>query len=306
MTYRFLQGIDYGPRDGTLGISFHMSEGYDGLPAYLARHPGEDLHEWAGRVNGVSVHVAITSTGTVWQMLDWRHSSGNLNPDDRSGEYGYYGASKLKAVLGSHWPDPNAWTVTCELAGFRSAGPTEAQVHAAVQWGREMKAMFPTIRGTIGHHDQSPKPCPGLTANMRRIFDELGGHGLWTPEDDIQAMVISERHELGDVVRGVRFYDAPGGSDIGGFNNNQSVETVGVPMDLSVDKLNLGWRLVWVVTDAIDGKMTRKAVYVQTANVTNLRPVAPTSGDAAIHAALDHVLGPAQATVTAISEARPR
>ena len=52
MTYRYVAGIDYGPRDGTLGLSFHMSEGGDGLPLYLARHSGEDLHQWAGRVNG--------------------------------------------------------------------------------------------------------------------------------------------------------------------------------------------------------------------------------------------------------------
>ncbi len=178
--YRYVQGIDYGPRSGTLGISLHMSEGYDGLPEYLARHSGEDLWEWADRVNGVSCNAAILSTGEIVKMLDDDHASGNLNPDDRAGEYGYYGGSHLRAVLGDGWTNPNEWTLSIELAGFRAAGPTAAQVRSAIKLGNEWKAAYPTIRGATGHHDQSPKPCPGLTANMKAIFDGLGGHGLWT------------------------------------------------------------------------------------------------------------------------------
>lgn len=183
MTYRFVQGIDYGPRSGTLGLSFHMSEGYDGLPEYLARHRGEDLWEWADRVNGVSCNAAILSTGEVVQMLDWGHASGNLNPEDRAGEYGYYGHHHLVDVLGDGWTNPNEYTISAELAGFRDKGPTDAQVRSAIKWGLEMRAKYPTIRGATGHHDQSSKECPGLTANMKAIFAGVGGHGLFTGGD---------------------------------------------------------------------------------------------------------------------------
>lgn len=181
---RFVQGIDYGPRDGTLGISFHMSEGGDELAGYLARHPGEDLHQWAARVSGVSCNAALLSSGEIVQMLAWNHASGNLNPNDRAGEYNFYGGHHLREVLGAHWPDPNTWLVSMEIAGRRANGPTDAQVTAAIKWGRDMMALFPTIRGTVGHHDQSPKPCPGVTANMKAIFAGLGGHGLWTAQEE--------------------------------------------------------------------------------------------------------------------------
>lgn len=184
MTYRYVQGIDYGPRSGTRGLSFHMSEGGDGLVGFLSRHPGEDLHQWAARVNGVSCHAALLSTGELVQMLDWTHCSGNLNPDDRAGEYGYYGHQNLVDVLGDGWTNPNEWTLSMEIAGFRAQGPTAAQVNAAIRWGNEMIARFPQLRGATGHHDQSPKPCPGTTANMKAIFEGVGGHGLWTPKEE--------------------------------------------------------------------------------------------------------------------------
>jgi hypothetical protein len=184
---KFVQGIDYGPRKGTLGISLHMSEGFDGLPGFLAKHPGETRAQWAHRVNGVSCHVAILSDGEIVQMLGWDRACGNLNPADRAKEYGYYGGSNLRAVLGEHWPDPNAWTVSAEIAGFRAKGPTEAQVRSTIAWGLDMRKRFPTIRGATGHHDQSPKGCPGKTPAMKSIFAGIGGHGLFTgaQEDDV-------------------------------------------------------------------------------------------------------------------------
>lgn len=180
------QGIDYGPRRGTLGISLHMSEGFDGLPGFLAKHPSETRPQWAKRVNGVSCHVAILSDGKVVQMLGWDRACGNLNPNHRAKEYGYYGGSHLRAVLGEdNWRNPNEWTVSAEIAGFRKNGPTEAQVRATIKWGLEMRERFPTIRGATGHHDQSPKGCPGRTPAMKAIFAGVGGHGLFTgsPED---------------------------------------------------------------------------------------------------------------------------
>lgn len=191
-TYRFVQGIDYGPRDGTLGLSFHMAEGGDGTLGYLRRHAGEDLWEWAQRVNGVSCNALLLETGEVVQMLDWSHASGNNNPDDRAGEYGYYGHHHLVDVLGDHWPDPNTWQISMEICGYRGGGapvpdgvtpgPNDKQVAAAIAWGKDMIRRWPSIRGTNGHHDQSPKACPGLTANMKAIFEGLGGHGLWPKE----------------------------------------------------------------------------------------------------------------------------
>jgi hypothetical protein len=182
MSYRYVQGIDYGPRKGTLGLSLHMAEGGDGTLGFLAQHPGETRTQWIERVNGVSANAVLLSTGEVVQMLGWDRASGNLNPSDRAGEYGYYGHHYLVDVLGDHWPDPNTWTISMEIAGFRAEGPTDAQVKGAIAWAADMKRRFPTLRGATGHHDQSPKPCPGLTANMKAIFEGVGGHGLWTEE----------------------------------------------------------------------------------------------------------------------------
>jgi hypothetical protein len=192
VAYRYLQGIDYGPRDGTLGLSFHMSEGFDGLPEYLARHSGETNQEWRDRVRGVSCNAAILSTGEVVQMLDWSHCSGNLNPADRAGEYGFYGHSKLMDVLGDHWPDPNMWTISAELAGFRANGPTDAQIKSSIAWGLEMRDRFPSIRGSVGHHDQSTKACPGTTPNMLAIFEGIGGHGLFPAGGDVKFIQASD------------------------------------------------------------------------------------------------------------------
>lgn len=197
----FVQGIDYGPRAGTLGISFHISEGGDGLVGFLARHAGESEQRWHDRTNGVSVHVAILSDGTTTQMLGWDRCSGNLNPAHRAAEYGYYGGSHLRAVLGSHWPDPNMWTVTAEIAGYRADGPTDKQVKAALEWGEQMKDRYPTIRGATGHHDQSTKPCPGTSANMKAIFAGLGGHGLWAQgEQPMRSFIFGTGAQSGTLV----------------------------------------------------------------------------------------------------------
>ena len=193
--YPFRQGIDYGQRSGTLGLSYHMSEGTDTLVDYLAQRQGETAAAWRQRVSGVSCHAALLSDGTLWQMLGWERICGNLNPDDRAGEYGYYGGSHLKAVLGDGWTDPNRWTLSMEIAGRRADGPTDAQATTAIAWGLEMRDLFSTLRGANGHHDQSPKACPGLTPNMRAIFDGIGGHGLWTTQEDPMGLAfrITER-----------------------------------------------------------------------------------------------------------------
>ena len=191
--YRFVQGIDYGPRQGTLGLEFHMAEGGDGTLSYLRQHPGETRAQWAERVRGVSCNALLLQTGEVVKMVDWGHASGNANPNDRADEYGYYGHHNLLEVLESHWPDPNTWSISMEICGWRGGGapvpagetpgPNDAQVKAAIEWGLDMRRLFPSLQGAWGHHDQSPKACPGVTPNMKAIFEGVGGHGLWTPQE---------------------------------------------------------------------------------------------------------------------------
>jgi hypothetical protein len=249
--YRFRQGIDYGPRDGTLGISYHMSEGGDNLVSYLARRPGEDLHQWADRVNGVSCNAALLSDGTIWRMLPWDHASGNLNPGDRAGEYGYYGGHHLRAVLGSYWPDPNAWTVSMEIAGRRAVGPTPAQVTAAVRWGLEMRARFPTIRGATGHHDQSPKACPGPTAAMKAIFAGVGGHGLFATEDIVKSFPLYPRPTVAVIREGAWLYDndalAPSAGNVQ-VSPGRGFPAVGRPAS-KVRMIDFDDRSMWVKLD---------------------------------------------------------
>ena len=178
--YPFKQGIDYGPRKGTLGLAFHMAEGGDGTVTWLAQRAGESRTEWIARVRGVSANAVIKTDGTVVQMVHWGNASGSMNPKDRAGTTGFYNINVLKSVLGQHFGDPNAYSISAEICGFRKDGPTDAQVNSAIAWGRDMASRFPTLRGAYGHADQTDtKGCPGLTTNMRRIFDALGGHGLW-------------------------------------------------------------------------------------------------------------------------------
>lgn len=183
-TYPFRQGIDYGPRKGTLGIVLHMSEGGDNLVSYLAKAPGETDAQWRTRIRGVSANACFLSDGAAWQMVNWANASGSLNPADRNpATTGYYNGTVIRAVLGPNYVDPNTWSISAEIAGRRADGPTDAQVRAVIAWGKEMAAQFPTLRGAYGHNDQTDtKGCPGTTANMKAIFDGLGGHGLWAIE----------------------------------------------------------------------------------------------------------------------------
>jgi hypothetical protein len=179
--YPWKTGIDYGVRQGTLGLDFHMAEGGDGTVDYLARRQGETDAAWRTRVRGVSANAVCKSDGTIYNMVAWDHAAGALNPADRSTwDKGYYGAKYLQAVLGSHWPDPNTWSIAIEICGYRAIGPTDAQVRACVAWGADMRHRFPTLRGAFGHADQTDtKGCPGTTPNMKAIFAGVGGHGLW-------------------------------------------------------------------------------------------------------------------------------
>ena len=250
-------GLDYGPRAQTLGISYHMTEGNGGIGdvLFLTRKGNETRSQWAERVNGVSAHVVLTEDGTLHQMLGFDRACGNLNPDDRSDEYGYYGHSKLVAVLGDWWTDPNAATVSMEIAGTRADGPNDAQVKSAITWGLDMRAKFPTIRGATGHHDQSPKGCPGTTPNLKAIFDGIGGHGRFTEDDVVQAPITDEIAAIIDIAKGAQLFDLDGKAIPGvmtgaALANRQSPYAVGARR-ATYATVNGARRVVLVVPSAI-------------------------------------------------------
>lgn len=177
MAYRFVQGIDYGPRKGTLGWNVHMAEGGDGTLGWLARRPGESNTAWRDRVNGVSASFVILQGGEVVQMVAWDHAAGNLNPNDRSTDKAFYGRRYLLEVLGDKWRDPNAYTLSVELCGFRANGPSRAQVESLVKLVAESRERYPGMVGAFGHADQTDtKGCPGTAPLMREFWDRLG-HG---------------------------------------------------------------------------------------------------------------------------------
>jgi hypothetical protein len=131
-----------------------------------------------------------------------------------------------------------------------------------------------------------PSPDPGDTGGGQKILFTrtqaiplAGGGG-----SDVANAVIDSRPQLGDVAAGVDFFEAPGGARIGEMSKAfVGIEVVGVPMDASADHLNLGWRAIWLDTQAVNGVTSRKIVYVSTADLTNLRaiptPTPPPSTD---------------------------
>lgn len=177
MAYRFVQGIDYGPRKGTLGWNVHMAEGGDGTVAFLARRSGESVTDWRTRVRGVSATFVVLQTGEPVQMVQWDHAAGNLNPADRSTDKAFYGRRFLLEVLGTHWPDPNAYTLSMEVTGFRAQGPNAAQVETMVKLIEESQRRYPSIVGAFGHADQTDtKGCPGTAPLMLQFWQRVG-HG---------------------------------------------------------------------------------------------------------------------------------
>lgn len=177
MTYPYVPAkFDYGVRKGpALGLMFHMAEG-GGTVHYLSKAGGVQ--------RGVSVHAVCELSGRVVQMLPWAHASGSLNPTDTSTNKAYYGHDHLVDVLGwPRWEDPNSYVLSMEIEGFAKIGPNPAQVDGAVAWGEDMKSLFSSLRGALGHADQTnTKFCPGTTLAMKLIFEGVGGHGLWHPQ----------------------------------------------------------------------------------------------------------------------------
>ena len=182
-TYPYVQArYDFGVRKGpTLGLMFHGAEAESGVVGYLSRNPARNVS---------ANFVCERRTGRMVQMLAMTHASGSLNPADRSSDKSYYGATHLKAVLGSYWRDPNSAVISVEIEMYAKSGPDEAQVRSLIEWSNDMVGRFPTIRGALGHADQTDtKGCPGMTAAMKSVFAGIGGHGLWTPQEEPEPVV---------------------------------------------------------------------------------------------------------------------
>jgi hypothetical protein len=184
-SYRFVPGIDYGLRKGTLGWNIHMAEGGDGTVTWLRRRTGETVAAWHKRVNGVSATFVVLQTGEAVQMVPWDHAAGNLNPNDRSSDdKGFYGRRFLLEVLGTHWTDPNAWTLSAELCGWRADGPNRDQVETLVKLIAESRERYPQQVGAFGHADQTDtKGCPGTAPLMREFWTRVG-HGEFAGQED--------------------------------------------------------------------------------------------------------------------------
>jgi hypothetical protein len=247
---QFVQGIDYGPRKGTLGWNIHIAEGGDGTVGFLAKHPGETNLEWRKRVRGVSANFVIKQDGTPVQMVAWDNAAGNLNPDDRSTDKVFYGRRYLLEVLPTQWQDPNAYTISIEMCGFRAEGPSQAQVDTVVDLVEESKQRYPGIRGAFGHADQTDtKGCPGLAPNMRQLWTRIG-HGLFAAGGSDVAIKAGGTGQvrpdtgyqitLGD---GRDFFNDPACTDRRGeMGSTQTLPYAGRPLGVS------GSRAVWVFT----------------------------------------------------------
>lgn len=301
MTYPFIKAAyDYGPRTRpALGLMYHMAEG-GGTVGYL-----DDVGPPPSR--GVSVHAVCEYSGLVVQMLPWSHISGSLNPADRSVDTGYYGHSALVDVLGGFWTDPNTVVLSMEIEGFAAKGPNAAQVAGAIAWGRDMTVHFPTLRGALGHTDQTDtKGCPGLTAAMKSIFTGVGGHGLWTRKADVNTTIT--------VLPFGGTYVIPAGATPVGIKLDSHGVVVAKKEWTAKPAPSSAHYDATVVTDAVHGNPYLRCVdgffegyLVSTATVTETPNPAPTPDcDAAVNKALDHVAPTVAAVATAIAEARPR
>lgn len=259
MTYPYVQAwYDYGPRKGPLlGLMLHMAEG-GGTVSYLD-NKGDPPKL------GNSSHAVCEYSGRIVQMLPWDHAAGSLNPADRSTDKGYYSHQHLVDVLGDWWTDPNSAVIALEIEGFAAQGPNPQQKAGIIIWASDMAHRFPTLRGALGHADQTDKKaCPGSTLNMRAVFTSIGGHGLWTPEDAevAQLPITSEIPMEVQAITQRRFYELDGKTVVGGADNG---------FDWRLSPYAAGtFRAIY---STIDGK--RRTVLVH-ADPDEIRPLPPT------------------------------
>lgn len=305
MTYPFVAAgaPDYGVRRGPiLGLLFHMAEG-GGTVGYLSHH---------GVPRGVSVHAVCEYNGKVTQMVDWHHASGSLNPADRSTDKPYFGQKHLMDVLGSWWTDPNSVVLSMEIEGFAAKGPNPAQVDGAVAWGVDMIGRFPTLRGALGHADQTnTKACPGTSLSMRLVFEGVGGHGLWHPQGG--SVQTPEEPDMATFEPYDGLFACPVGTPVyaGPIVTPDPLSTVRANEAYidgalrvigkgSAATQSLGWRVCIV--------NAKTAAWIPANEGTDKPAPPPVTADCTdqVNAALDHVAGPASAVSAAIQEARPR
>jgi hypothetical protein len=90
---------------------------------------------------------------------------------------------------------------------------------------------------------------------------------------ETQPMALIHHRALYDVAAGVPFYESPGGEEVGKFSKAAAVQSVGIPMDQSEDKINFRWLAVVVTTSAIDGKSADKVVFIEAVKTANQRPI---------------------------------
>lgn len=182
-TYPYVAArYDFGPRKATLGLCFHGAEAEAGVVGYLSRDPARR----------VSANFVCEASGRMVRMLPWDNTSGSMNPTDRSTNKAYYGHDHLVDVLGDYWTDPNIAVISVEIEMYARQGPNIAQVASLIAWSKDMKARYPSIRGAIGHADQTDtKGCPGTTSNMKLVFASIGGHGLWQQEEPVPLIELA-------------------------------------------------------------------------------------------------------------------
>lgn len=318
MSYVFVPArIDAGAAKGPrLGLLFHMAEG-TGTVGYLSgtitrtRNPRK-----------VSVHGVIETSGRFVRMLDWDHMHTSLNPDNRAdADKGYFGSDHLKAVLGD-WAiagktlGPNHATLAVEIEGFAGDGPNLRQISTAVAWGLDMKAEFASLRGALGHADQTDtKACPGSSPDMRAIFDGVGGHGLWTQEVNMPGLTITDivaapgRVSVKAGLTGVLAIQVDDPTQRFGIAGGADKPTIGlgrlVGDPLGKDSAQFGDRHTVRLIAGDPGVELAVMLDDQVDFDPTDAPADQAAIDAAVNLALDHVAGPATAIQTAIKEARP-
>jgi hypothetical protein len=153
--------------------------------------------------------------------------------------------------------------------------------------------------------------CPGWLAwtdlEMQAYAAGFAGEGKVNAAEirkDIPTMALVLSRSIYDVGEDIPFFDAPGGERVGIFTKATTVESIGVPMDKSADKINYRWLAVIVATKAIDGMSSLKIVYVEAIHLSNRRPV-PTIDTAAFNDARDRAGEHVAATLDAIRSMTP-
>ena len=203
-----------------------MAEGGDGTLPYLARRGTESDAAWRTRVRGVSANFVILSSGETVQMVRWANASGSMNPSDRGKTTGFYRTQVIQDVLGPKYTDPNAYSLSVEITGYRNVGPNRAQVEALLGLVTEARERYPSLRGAYGHADQTDtKGCPGTAPLMLEAWQRIG-HGLFI-EEAIVKVFSSPGSFSGSWPAGTPVYPGPTGAASGKLATERRLLVVG-------------------------------------------------------------------------------